>query len=194
MEGRRAPTSSRRGAAAIAGVEPRPRTARASAKKQITVIAVIDDGLAFANRNFRDKSGRRTRVEFCWLQSVKIDKKPDKPSVLFGREYTREQIDKLIECHGDDEDALYREAGATDDTDKYGSLLNRHATHGAHVMDLATGYAPERGERPPEEIRIIAVQLPNMVTVDTSGVRKDIRSRLGRRTRVPAIPTGSSRR
>ncbi|HLH87547.1 MAG TPA: hypothetical protein VKX28_03735 [Xanthobacteraceae bacterium] len=147
---------------------------RIGAGKRITVIAVIDDGLPFANRNFRDESGRRSRVEFCWLQSVRADKTLDKPSVLFGREYTREQIEELIERHGDDEDALYRAAGATADTDKYGSLLNRHATHGGHVMDLATGYAPARGDDPPEEIRIIAVQLPNMVTMDTSGFGKDM--------------------
>jgi hypothetical protein len=140
--------------------------------KRMTVIAVIDDGLPFAHRNFRDCSGKRSRVEFCWLQSVAIDSKQD--SVLFGREYTRDQIEHLIACYGGDEDMLYHHAGATADADEYGSLIDRHATHGAHVMDLAAGYAPERGEEPPEEIRIIAVQLPNAVTVDTSGFGKDM--------------------
>jgi hypothetical protein len=139
---------------------------------RITVMAVIDDGLPFAHRNFRDASGTRSRIEFCWLQSVAIDEGQE--SVLFGREYTREQIEDLIKQHGNDEDALYRDAGATADTEDLGSMINRHATHGAHVMDLATGYAPERGETPPEEIRIIAVQLPNTIAWDTSGFGKDM--------------------
>ena len=151
-------------------------------KKEITVIAVIDDGLPFAHRNFRDKEGKHTRVEFCWLQSVVAD--PYQKSVLFGREYTRTQIDELIAQYGDDEDTLYRKAGATEDTEELGSLIDRHGTHGAHVMDLAAGYAPGRrrsvyderpqDEEPREEIRIIAVQLPNTIAWDTSGFGKDM--------------------
>jgi hypothetical protein len=150
--------------------------------RKITVIAVIDDGLPFAHRSFRDASGKRTRVEFCWLQSAAIDEKQE--SVLFGREYVRQQIENLIAQHGDDEDTLYRKAGATTDTEELGSLIDRHATHGAHVMDLAAGYAAERGrpapdgttsdEEPREEIRIIAVQLPNTIAWDTSGFGKDM--------------------
>jgi hypothetical protein len=151
-------------------------------KKRITVIAVIDDGLPFAHRNFRDKTGTRTRVEFCWLQSAAFN--PAQKSVLFGREYIRTDIEELIAQHGDDEDALYYKAGATKETEGLGSLLNRQASHGAHVMDLAAGYAPERGrpapdgttpdEEPREEIRIIAVQLPNTIAWDTSGFGKDM--------------------
>ncbi|MGT2503920.1 hypothetical protein ACVOMS_30135 [Bradyrhizobium guangxiense] len=143
---------------------------------------MIDDGLPFAHRNFRDKSGRSSRVEFCWLQSVAADRR--QTSVLFGREYSREHIEDLIVQHGDDEDKLYRKAGATLDTEDLGHFIDRHATHGAHVMDLATGYAPERArqaydqnpreEEPREEIRIIAVQLPNTIAWDTSGFGKDM--------------------
>ncbi|WP_142250582.1 hypothetical protein [Bradyrhizobium sp. UNPF46] len=140
--------------------------------RRITIFAVIDDGLPFAHRNFRDASGARTRVEFCWLQAATICDKQH--SVLFGREYTRERIEELIDQFGGDEDELYREAGATTDRDDLGSLINRHATHGAHVMDLGTGYAEERGETPPEEIRVIAVQLPNTIAWDTSGFGKDM--------------------
>ncbi|WP_315759593.1 MULTISPECIES: hypothetical protein [unclassified Bradyrhizobium] len=145
---------------------------RIGAGRRITVMAVIDDGIPFAHRHFRDAGGTRSRVEFCWLQSVAI--KENQNSVLFGREYTREEIDHLIRLHGDDEDVLYREAGATKDTEELGSMIDRHATHGAHVMDLATGYAPERREEPAEDIRIIAVQLPNTIAWDTSGFGKDM--------------------
>ncbi|WP_257165089.1 hypothetical protein [Bradyrhizobium sp. SRS-191] len=145
---------------------------RIGTERRITILAVIDDGLPFAHRNFRDASGTRTRVEFCWLQAA--DALEQQASVLFGREYVRSEIDKYITQYGDDEDTLYRMAGATSDADELGSLIDRHATHGAHVMDLATGYAPERDEIPPEEIRIIAVQLPNTIAWDTSGFGKDM--------------------
>jgi hypothetical protein len=152
--------------------EPDPGLRERIGGKRITVVAIIDDGIPFAHRNFRDASGRRTRVEFCWLQSVAKDK--EQKSVLFGREYTRRCIDDLVEHFGHDEDMLYQEAGVNAELDYFASLIKRHATHGAHVMDLATGYDPERDENPPEEIRIIAVQLPNSVTVDTSGFGKDM--------------------
>jgi hypothetical protein len=41
-------------------------------------------------------------------------------------------------------------------------------------MDLSTGYADEREETAPKEIRIIAVQLPNTIAWDTSGFGKDM--------------------
>ncbi|MEA2898875.1 MAG: hypothetical protein QOJ84_4490 [Bradyrhizobium sp.] len=140
--------------------------------KRITIIAVIDDGIPFAHRNFRGADGCRTRVEFCWLQSA--DKLRDQKTVLFGREYTRADIDCGIEQFGDDEDRLYDAVGATSAAGDFGSLLGHHATHGAHVMNLATGYDPAHGEEPPEEIRIIAVQLPNSVSMDTSGFGEDM--------------------
>ena len=140
--------------------------------KRITIMAVIDDGIPFAHRNFRGADGCRTRVEFCWLQSA--DKLGDQKSVLFGREYTRADVDCGIEQFGDDEDRLYDAVGATRAAGDFGSLLGQHATHGAHVMNLATGYDPAHGEEPPEEIRIIAVQLPNSVSMDTSGFGEDM--------------------
>ena len=140
----------------------------------ITVMAVIDDGIPFAHRNFRGKDGKGTRIEFCWLQSASRDSGAKGGSVLFGREHTRQTIDDLIATHGGDEDILYREAGATSDVDELGPVLNRHATHGAHVMDLATGYRREMGEVPNEAIRIISVQLPNTIAWDTSGFGKDM--------------------
>jgi hypothetical protein len=140
--------------------------------KRLTIMAVIDDGIPFAHRNFRAADGCRTRVEFCWLQSATIDSK--QKSVLFGREYMRAEIDEYIKRFGGDEDNLYHEAGVTTDVDDFGSLLGHHTTHGAHVMNLATGYDPAQDEEPPEEIRIIAVQLPNSVTMDTSGFGEDM--------------------
>jgi hypothetical protein len=152
--------------------QPDPELRARIGGKRITIMAVIDDGIPFAHRNFRDAAGCRTRIEFCWLQSVTVD--PEQNSVLFGREYMRDQIERYVERFGGDEDGLYCEAGAMTDADDFGSLLAHHATHGAHVMDLATGYDPARDETAAEEIRIIAVQLPNSVSMDTSGFGKDM--------------------
>jgi hypothetical protein len=145
---------------------------RLPGNKRITIVGIIDDGLPFAHRHFRDATGTRTRVEFCLLQSAVAD--PQQKSVLFGREYTRSDINGYIARFGHDEDNLYREAGALFDPEAFGSLLSRHTTHGCHVMDLATGYGAERGENPPEEIRVIGVQLPNTIAWDTSGFGKDM--------------------
>lgn len=145
---------------------------RIERKRRLTIMAIIDDGIPFAHRNFRDAEGRRTRVEFCWQQSACVD--PDRKTVLFGREYMREDIERLVAQFGDDEDRLYHAAGATSDADDFGNLLGHHATHGAHVMNLATGYDPAHEGEPPEDIRIIAVQLPNSVTMDTSGFGMDM--------------------
>ncbi|MGE6062430.1 hypothetical protein, partial [Klebsiella pneumoniae] len=81
--------------------------------RSITVVAIIDDGLPFAHRNFRDETGD-TRVEFCWLQSVR--KRCGQKTVLFGREYDQKEINGLIRDYGHDEDELYQRAGATLDT------------------------------------------------------------------------------
>lgn len=142
--------------------------------KRINVLGIIEDGVPFAHRNFRAADGKRTRLEFCWLQSA--DKDPDlqDPSVICGREYTRDEIETLIRDHGADEDALYHAAGATSDMFELGPAINRHATHGAHIMDVAAGYDPNGLKEPPEETRLIAVQLPNTIAWDTSSFAKDM--------------------
>lgn len=138
---------------------------------RITVLAIIDDGIPFVHRNFRDASGQRSRIEFCWLQSARSD---ETGGVLFGREYLRSDIETLIADYGDDEDTMYVKAGAISDIDELGAAISRHTTHGSHMMDLATGYSKQRGEEPQEAIRVIAVQLPNAIAWDTSGFGKDM--------------------
>ncbi|PVB59862.1 S8 family serine peptidase [Labrenzia sp. 011] len=152
---------------------PDPEVRKNSQGKIINVLAVIDDGIPFAHRNFRAADGLRTRLEFCWVQSAGKDPDAGTPAVLFGREYTRDVIEGFIRDH-DDEDALYAAAGAS--SEQFGSpaAINRLATHGAHVMDVAAGHDPSRFADPPEETRLIAVQLPNTLAWDTSSFGKDM--------------------
>ncbi|WP_029063914.1 S8 family serine peptidase [Labrenzia sp. DG1229] len=142
--------------------------------RTLNVLGVIDDGIPFAHRNFRAADGKRTRLEFCWLQSAHKKEGQDHPSVLFGREFTRETIEQLIAKHPEDEDALYAEAGASDQQFGSGAAINRLATHGSNVMDIAAGSNPDKGHVPPEETRLIAVQLPNTYGWDTSSFGKDM--------------------
>lgn len=143
----------------------------------IIVTAIIDDGIAFAHRNFRDKQGK-TRVESCWLQSGKAD---GSGRVLFGRELFRREIDDLIERAGGDELAVYASVPMSEVDTHYGAALNRFATHGTHVLDIAAGHCHGRRDNPlPAEdtdgmdrVRIIAVQLPPSAIADTSGFGDD---------------------
>lgn len=141
--------------------------------RQLTIIAVIDDAIPFAHRNLRKANGRESRVEYCWLQSARAERDAGSDNVSFGKEFTRNDIDELIgDCP--DEDTLYSKASAVDAQPQLGVALNRHVSHGSHVMDLAAGFDSSRSETPAEEIRIIAVQLPNTIAWDTSGFGKDM--------------------
>jgi len=144
------------------------------------IMAVIDDGIAFAHENLRDAAGA-TRVEFCWLQGAGADAIAE-PTVLFGREYLSDAIDELIQTYGHDEDLLYRHASP--DRGVYaGATIDRLATHGAHVLDAAAGHRhgskpnPSRPVAPTgnlDALRIIAVQLPAPATIETASFGKDV--------------------
>lgn len=144
--------------------------ARLASGAPLVVMAVIDDGLPFAHRNFLNSAGDGTRIEFCWLQSS--DTTPA-GSVVFGREFTRNAIDDLVAAHGPDEDAIYTRAGAVEASRRHGSTLNHVASHGSHVLDAAAGLRPAAGQDDLDLMRIIAVQLPAAITADTTGFRKD---------------------
>nr|WP_319386233.1 S8 family serine peptidase [uncultured Roseibium sp.] len=157
------------------GWSPDPKVQAADLQgRTLNILAVIDDGIPFAHRNFRTADGKRSRLEFCWLQSAHRRDADATPSVLFGRELTRADIEQLVQAHGGDEDALYEEAGASDPQFGSGAAIRRLATHGANVMDIAAGANPDKGRLPPEETRLIAVQLPNTYGWDTSSFGKDM--------------------
>ncbi|CAM5200150.1 putative protein OS=Bosea thiooxidans OX=53254 GN=ARD30_24080 PE=4 SV=1 [Bosea thiooxidans] len=142
------------------------------------IMAVIDDGIAFAHENLRDAAGK-TRVEFCWLQGAAQEVR--EPTVLFGQEYLSDDIDKLIQACGHDEDLLYRHASP--DRGVYaGSTIDHLATHGAHVLDAAAGHRhgskpnPSRPVPPAgslDALRVVAVQLPAPATIETASFGKD---------------------
>lgn len=128
------------------------------------IMAVIDDGIAFAHERFRTADGK-SRVQCFWQQ----DGHPRSAAVPYGREHTRLEIDQLLQDWetGDsiDEPGLYRAAGLADFAQTGHKSVARRIAHGTHVLDLAAGSEPaaDAGRRP-----IIAVQLPTAATADTS--------------------------
>lgn len=139
-----------------------------SAIKPAAIVAVIDDGLPFAHRDFRGADGS-TRVAFCWLQSA-VTPQGQTPTVLYGREYLKDEIDGLIRDYGHDEDQLYREAGAEDHGPLPGATIRHLGSHGSNVMDLAGG---SRVGGALGSAALIGVQLPAPATLDTVGFGKD---------------------
>ncbi|QRM35431.1 hypothetical protein [Microvirga sp. VF16] len=145
-----------------------------SVKKAPAILGVIEDALPFAHRAFLDRDGC-TRISHLWLQSARATAKRDR--VPFGREITNIEIDTLRADYGPDERRLYREAGAIDRSlPEIGQVLERHSTHGAHILGLAGGNDPQWIAAPqvPDEVQIVAVQLPNTVAWDTSGFGKEM--------------------
>ncbi len=141
--------------------------------KRVAIVGIIDDGIPFANKTFLDSSGS-TRIEYFWDQAgMPLDR--NEPTVPFGRELSRDQINALIARHGD-EDALYRDEGFLDpDTLGRTSALDRFISHGALTLDILIGGRNQLEEAQlPDFARVIAVQLPNAIAWDTSGFGKDM--------------------
>ena len=137
--------------------------------KKVVVVAIIDDGIPFAHRNFLSSEGK-TRIDFCWSQSAAGGGTP----LLFGQEFTGVQIDGLRASYAGDESAIYRAAGLADNPDpRLRFPLDRMHSHGAHVLDTMAGSWPVDSDT---QVRIIAVDLPAMASWDTSGFGKDVAS------------------
>ena len=140
------------------------------------IVAVIDDGFAFAHAHFRRAGtpGTGTRVRWLWDQGRVLPPANaagwrEPPEFGYGRELDRTRLDALIERHRHngvvDESACYCEAD-------YAGLRD-WVTHGTLVTDIAAG-----GRRPcagsnaggmAPEADLIFVQLPRATVLQTSG-------------------------
>ena len=132
------------------------------------ILAIIDLGIPFAHANFRHSGTDKTRIDYCWVQSAPAEQESN---VLFGREFSRDQIDALIATHGIDEDAIYHEAGVLSKPGAPPLPLSRMHSHGAHVLDTMAGRWDPATEA---DARIIAVDLPASSVWETSGFGKDM--------------------
>ena len=144
----------------------------------IVIVAIIDDGIPFAHRNFAKENGHETRINYCWSQSALDRGNP----MLFGQEFTNEQIDDLYRDHDGDEGEIYRSAGlagtpASDQPRPHDRRLKLPLdgmwSHGAHVLDSLAGHPPGHPHGEEARVHIIAVDLPAMAACETSGFGKD---------------------
>ncbi|MGJ5069898.1 hypothetical protein [Bradyrhizobium oligotrophicum] len=126
-------------------------------------IGIIDDGIAFAHERFRDRR-MVSKIAAMWLQETE-KRSPADNAVVFGRRLMHDEIKQLLQ-ESKSEDRIYRKVGATDfgKTRAYNPLAAR-VSHGTHLLDLAAG-----GGRGSEGVSILAVQLPSVATIDTSGL------------------------
>jgi hypothetical protein len=135
------------------------------------IVAVIDDGIAFAHERLR-LDNDVSRVEYFWnmkrplrpaLTSLAI---PD-PGALPG-ELTRDDIERYMASSRPggvvDEDLAYLKSGLIAHSDPLHKSAAWRRSHGAHVLDLAAGADPSENvcNRP-----IIAVQLPSPIVAHT---------------------------
>jgi hypothetical protein len=144
---------------------PKPLSTRlkslSTSPPRTAIVAVIDDGLAFAHERFRFATGA-TRFKYFWNQDdPTLDRAP--PDLGWGRELLESELNALLmSCNHSglvDEDELYRKAGQ--------NLVARRAKHGTHVMDIACGLDPQ--DASDSSPYLIGVQLPHWVTTETSG-------------------------
>ena len=149
------------------------------------VMAVIDDGCAFAHDHFRKYTGTRwkSRVRGLWDQNPGSN-----PTAAQGRAFSRAELESIVNAAGSaaevDEEACYRSLSAgfsaTYATD-YLLQLRKAASHGTHVLDLAAGdpnplAGAGLGESndPAAKADIFFVQLPHATVKDTSGGSLDV--------------------
>ena len=132
----------------------------------LVVVAVIDDAINFAHERFRHRGGDgtvRSRVDFAWVQDGTHDGVAPVP---YGREWARGEIDAALAAAGGDEEEVLRRLGILDFTREEAPHLAKRVGHGTHVLGTAAGADPDDDAA---ARRIIAVQLPRLVTRDTSG-------------------------
>jgi hypothetical protein len=139
------------------------------------VVAVIDQGIAFASNRFTDAAGN-TRIAYLWQQAFLGRTIPPLSSSFTtapGVELTASAINAArtaARAIGAGDDWIYTKRGGVDfSVEGYKPLAQRRA-HGTHVLDLAAGNLDlAAGLANPSPHTIIAVDMPEDAVGDPAG-------------------------
>lgn len=169
--------------------KPNPPLNKQTRTTPRVIMGIIDDGVRFAHERFRNKRG--TRIEYFWDQTSSRENSMEienatcfEQTILYGNEVTKQNIDEWLEEFALSNEILTGPSSAGEGYGAGGNLLcavdeaalyrkyfpksptGGSITHGTHVLDVAAGASIEDDvqDRP-----IIAVQIPSVVTEDTSG-------------------------
>lgn len=154
---------------------------QADLPRDTVIVGIVDDGIAWGHDRFRlpdSDDGLDTRFLAAWIQGGVFRAGGGADRAPFGRDMFRNDLRDLMRAHSAgrwlDEDAFYRAvdpAPARQTGRSEGArALAGAAGHGTHVLDLACGADPERGD--PAELRrqrIIAVNLPSRRSIGMAG-------------------------
>lgn len=134
------------------------------------IVGVIDNNFNLVNARFTQNTatGVTSRIDFAWVQDG-VSRGAAEP-VVFGREHDKAELEGLLNSALSEDDRL-QALGLLDFTRPGSWSLARQLSHGTHVLDTAAGFDPETGDEAARNCRIMAVQLPELVTVETSGAR-----------------------
>lgn len=132
------------------------------------LVAVLDDGCAFANARFL--RGASTRVAWLWDQNADSPGAPLSAgfgpwplgTYNYGGQWSRADLDTLLAAHRGSDEPAYADAGL--------ASLRRAAVHGTHVMDLLCGGEDGTSGNP---VDVVFVQFPREAVDDPSGLWLD---------------------
>ena len=133
------------------------------------IVGIIDDAINIAHHRFQGP-GSTSRVDFAWIMDGTATPKPTGTNthpVIFGREWTGAGIAATIARNAGYEPDILRDLELHDFCHSGAAPLGPRTSHGTHVLDLAAGHDPQ--DPAGQNHRIIAVQLPRLVTLETSG-------------------------
>ena len=137
------------------------------AAENSVIMAVVDDGIAFAHEVFCHD---RTSSRIALVSLLEAHPQNKKRPVSVGHALGKRQIDKLLHACTQsgmlDEARFYREAGLLDFSRANFTPASQQISHGTHVLALAAGYPMGMvGNARP----ILCAVLPSSVTEDTTG-------------------------
>lgn len=156
-------------------------------------IGIIDDGIGYLNNRFSRFSKcipTKTRFLAFWHQSLAKKKKKSDKNVQLGRVIFQNEIERQrTSAIRIGEQHLYRQSNNQTYPDGITRTVEQAASHGTHILDLATGESPA-GPNHFSDVPIIGVQLPPDSIDDTSGVRLETHLLQGLRWMIAVARVG----